>query len=207
MIELINRYLPDKKKELIILNSKYINLINRRKFNLSILKKQTTGQAETVFNHLLKNKKKSSIFLNSCDVFSIFDLKKFEKLKESSDIIIFVSKNSNQELSNDSYSWVEFKGNRFINIFIKRKPKKNLKILTGNFYFKNENIYKNCFINYPKSEMNEIYIDNIIKIAKKLQMKISVMEDDIYINLGTPQLINDFLFWFNFFNFRKQNGY
>ena len=40
------------------------------------------GQAETVFNHLLKNKKKSSIFLNSCDVFSIFDLKKFEKLKE-----------------------------------------------------------------------------------------------------------------------------
>ena len=38
-------------------------------------------------------------------------------------------------------------------------------------------------------------------------MKISVMEDDIYINLGTPQLINDFLFWFNFFNFRKQNGY
>ena len=102
---------------------------------------------------------------------------------------------------------MEFKGNRFINIFIKRKPKKNLKILTGNFYFKNENIYKNCFINYPKSEMNEIYIDNIIKIAKKLQMKISVMEDDIYINLGTPQLINDFIFWFNFFNFRKQNGY
>lgn len=207
LIELINRYLPDKKKELIILNSKYINLINRKKFNLSILQKQTTGQAETVFNHLLKNKKKSSIFLNSCDVFSIFDLNKFEKLKESSDIIIFVSKNSNQELSDNSYSWVEFKGNRFINIFIKRKPKKNLKILTGNFYFRNENIYKNCFINYPKSVKNEIYIDNIIKVAKKLHMKISVMEDDIYINLGTPQLINDFIFWFNFFNFRKQNGY
>ena len=82
MIELINRYLPDKKKELIILNSKYINLINRKKFNLSILQKETMGQAETVFNHLLKNKKKSSIFLNSCDVFSIFDLKKFEKLKK-----------------------------------------------------------------------------------------------------------------------------
>ena len=57
LIELINRYLPDKKKELIILNSKYINLINRKKFNLSILQKETMGQAETVFNHLLKNKK------------------------------------------------------------------------------------------------------------------------------------------------------
>ena len=50
----------------------------------------------------------------------------------------------------------------------------------------------------PKVRMNEIYIDNIIKVAKKLQMKISVMEDDIYINLGTPQLIKDFIFWFNF---------
>ena len=68
-------------------------------------------------------------------------------------------------------------------IFLLKENQKNLKILTGNFYFKNENIYKNCFINYPKSEMNEIYIDNIIKVAKKLQMKISVMEDDIYINL------------------------
>jgi hypothetical protein len=133
-------------------------------------------------------------------VFSIFNLNKFQKLKKNSDIIIFVSKRSYEELNSNDYSWVEFNGNKFTNIFIKKKPKKNLKILTGNFFFKNKDIYKNCFINCPKSSRNEIYIDDMIKVAKKLKMKISVIEDEIYINLGTPSLIKDFIFWFNFFN-------
>ena len=46
-------------------------------------------------------------------------------------------------------------------------------------------IYTKIVLSIIPKGKNEIYIDNIIKVAKKLQMKISVMEDEIYINLGT----------------------
>ena len=150
-----------------------------------------------------KDENNGSIFINSCDVFSTFNINKFQKLKKDSDIIIFVSKHSYIELENNSYSWVEFSGNKFKNIFVKKKPKKNLKILTGNFFFKSKHIFKKCFISCPKIHKNEIYIDDIIKVAKKLKMKINVIEDDVYINLGTPSLIKDFTFWFNFFYNKK----
>ena len=48
----------------------------------------------------------------------------------------------------------EFKGNRFINILLKKK--KNLKILTGNFYL-GMKIYTS-FYQLSQSEKNEIYI-------------------------------------------------
>ena len=76
---------------------------------------------------------------------------------------------------------------------------KDLNNLTEEFLV----IYKKCFINCPKTYKNGIYIDDIIKVAKKLKMKISVIEDDVYINLGTPSLIKDFIFWFKFYYNKK----
>ena len=92
VIEYINDFLPSKKKNLIVLkNNKYKKLINKNFFKLYFLKNKTNGQASTIFKilpHIVENK---SLFINSCDVFSIFDIDKFLKLKKKADIILFVS--------------------------------------------------------------------------------------------------------------------
>tara|TARA_Y100000590_G_scaffold54888_1_gene57403 strand:- start:1331 stop:1570 length:240 start_codon:yes stop_codon:yes gene_type:complete len=78
---------------------------------------------------------------------------------------------------------------------------KNLKILTGNFYFKNKIIYNKCFNRSLKNfNSKELYIDNLLKHGKNLGFKINVIEDENYINFGTPSLIKDFIFWKDYFN-------
>ena len=199
MINYLSEFLPDKKKIIIIRNKKYNYLINKKKFKIINLEKETKGQAETIYRSLKYVKEKQSLFINSCDVFSTFDINKFLKLKKNSDVIIFTSKKSFLNLPTNSYSWVEKKKDKGINIYVKKKPAKNLKILTGNFYFKNKRIFNDCFEKSNFKGDNELYIDKIVKSAIKLKYNVSVIEDREYINLGTPQLIKDSVFWKKYF--------
>ena len=201
-IDYINLFLPNKKKNIILLKkNKYTKYLNKKKFKLHFLNKKTKGQAFTIFEILKKFDHKKSFFINSCDVFSTFNIKKFLILKKTSDIIIFVSSKSFTELPDRAYTWVDSYNNNLKDIFVKKKPKKNLKILTGNFYFKNKIIYNKCFDRSLKNfNSKELYIDNLLKHGKKLGFKINVIEDENYINFGTPSLIKDFIFWKDYFN-------
>ena len=49
----------------------------------------------------------------------------------------------------------------------------------------------------------ELFVDDLIHEAHKLKFKINVIIDDIYINLGTPSLLKNFIFWNNLFNKSK----
>ena len=42
-------------------------------------------------------------------------------------------------------------------------------------------------------------IDDLIKTSLDLNYKVRVIEDDKYINFGTPSLIKDFIFWEKYF--------
>ena len=72
--------------------------------------------------------------------------------------------------------------------------------MTGNFYFKNKKIFQDCY-NKSKNKLinGEIYIDTLIKAGLQLNFKISVLFDDVYINMGTPKLLSEFNFWNKYF--------
>ena len=195
LIDYISQYLPKKNKILITYKNSIPKIINKKNFKFFYIKKRSKGQAETISEYLNKLKKDETFFVNSCDVFSTFNLKKYLKLKESSDIIIFVSSKSFVDLPVNAYSWVEIHNNILKNIYIKKKPKNNLKIITGNFFFKNKDIYLNFYSKLKNKNKKELYIDDLISEAIKLNYKVKAMEDDIYINLGTPELIKDYIFW------------
>ncbi len=202
IIEYIIDFLPSSKKK-IILNKeiKNKNLLKNNLFKVIVLNKKTDGQATTIHHSLFSLKKDRSIFINSCDVFSIFNIKKFLEIKKKADLIVFVSSKSFQDLKDKEYTWVEIIKNKLKNIYIKNKPKKKLKILTGNFYFKNKDIFNKCFNeSYKKKYKTEFYIDEIIKKASRLKFNVKVLEDEHYINFGTPDLVKDFIFWDKYFS-------
>ena len=199
LIDFLNQFLPNKKKILVTFKNKLIESLNVKKYKAYFLNKPTKGQADTVFEYLKNFSDKQSFFINSCDVFSIFNLRKYSNLIQKSDIIVFASGKSYEELSSNSYTWLESNKNELKNIFIKKKTKNNLKILTGNFYFANKKVYETCFLNAKKKYLKEIFVDDLIKEAIKLEYKVNIMIDDVYVNLGTPDLIKDFVFWKNFF--------
>ena len=200
-IDYINTFLPNKKKVLILKYKNYFTkFIDKKKFLLFFLNKKTKGQAFTIYKYLNQANVNGSFIINSCDVFSLYNIESFLKLKINSDIIIFVSSKSFQDLEDHEYTWIENEKNYLKNIYIKNKPVKNLKILTGNFYFKNKEIFKNCFENSLRNfDKKELYIDDLIKTSLDLNCKVRVMEDDKYINFGTPNLIKDFIFWEKYF--------
>ena len=179
--------------------NKLVEELSSKKYKIYFLDNETKGQADTIFQQLEHFKENESFFINSCDVFSTFNFKEYSKLVKTSDIIVFVSNKSFENLPSNSYTWVEFTKNKFKNVFIKNKPKKNLKILTGNFYFKNKTIYNRCFSHVLDKKLQEIFIDDLIKVSIKLKYNVNVIVDDAYVNLGTPDLIKDFIFWKNFF--------
>ena len=160
---------------------------------------KTNGQADTVFKILNKIPENKSIFINSCDTFSIFDLEKFESLKNS-DIIVFATNNYETDNNTSQGSWIKYnKFHRIKKIYLKSNRIKNTSRLTGNFYFKNKEIFIKCFNNSKKLINNEIFIDTLAQCAIKLNFKVSVIVDQIYVNMGTPKLLKEFNYWNNCF--------
>ena len=198
MIDVVNEYLPSNKQpSLITLNKKPNDLV--KKFKIIKLEKATKGQADTVMYALNTTPQNKSIFINSCDTFSIFNLNLYRSLKAKSDILVFTSQNIETDSFTNEGSWVKSKNNRIHNVYIKTKKKDNTLRLTGNFYFKNKDIFIKCYKKVHKKK-NEILIDNLVKEAVKMNFKVYSIIDNVYVNMGTPKLLKEFNFWENYFN-------
>ena len=200
MIDFIKRYLKSKKKIILVTLKKVKKL--KKNFNVVFLANKTKGQADTVFKTLPNILPKKSLFINSCDSFSLFNIKKFDILKKNSDIVVFVTQNYETDSETSEGSWVKVTKNcKVKNVFLKSKKVKNSCRLTGNFYFKNKEIFKKCY-NKSKDKLinNEIYIDSLILSAIRMNLKVTALVDDTYINMGTPKLLREFNYWNNYFN-------
>ena len=198
MIEVIYEYLPNKKHPYLITLNKKLNYLDG-KFRVVNLKSATKGQADTVTKVLNKIPKDKSIFINSCDTFSIFSLNLYKHLKIKSDILVFASQNTETDSFTNEGTWIKSKNHKIQDIFIKTKKKNNTLRLTGNFYFKNKDIFMKCYRKAYKKE-NEILIDNLVKEAIKMNFKVYSIIDNVYVNMGTPKLLKEFNFWENYFN-------
>ena len=203
MVMQVKNYLPSIKK---------INLISYKKkqkkltenFKLFCLRKKTDGQASTAFKLINKFSDNKSFFINCCDNFSIFDLKNFKLFKKKSDIIVFSSENYETDSLTRDGSWIKSLSNRVKKIFVKSSNIGLNKRLTGNFYFKNKEVFNRCYntVYSNKNSNNEILIDNLAKQAIKMKYKVYTVSDKIYVNMGTPKLLNEFNFWEIYFDAR-----
>ena len=198
MIDTVSEYLPNNKQSRLITFNKKPNYLSK-KFRITNLKQATKGQADTVMHVLNNIAKDKSIFINSCDTFSLFNLNLYRSLKAKSDILVFASQNFETDSSTNEGSWIKSKNNRIKDVYIKTQQKNNTLRLTGNFYFKNKDIFMKCFKKIHKNK-NEILIDNLVKEAVKMNFKVYSIIDNVYVNMGTPKLLKEFNFWENYFN-------
>lgn len=173
----------------------------------------TDGQAITVMRGLSAVDDRSSIVINSCDQGILFDEDKFNKLRESSDIIICGMRNYQPAISKpNSFSWVESNGDAVTKVSSKKcngDPRKDLVFISCLFY-KNKEILTNSINSLIKRNCrvnNELYIDESINDSISFGYKVSVLTVDSYLNWGTPEELNLFNWWSNFFKVANKNDY
>ncbi len=199
MINLIKKFLPQKNKINLITLKEHKTL--KEKFKIYKLNKLSKGQADSVYKmfHLIDDE--DSLFINSCDNFSLFDINLYKKLTKKSDILVFITDNYETDSHTSEGTWVKSQKNRLEKIWLKSPKILNSSRLTGSFYFKNKRIFSECFHKARNENYkNEIYIDNLIKVAIKMKFKVSCIRDDVYVNMGTPKLLREFNFWDKYFN-------
>ena len=203
MILQVKDYLPSLRKINLISYRQTQKLLNKN-FNLFCLQKKTGGQAESALKIINKLSNGKSFFVNCCDNFSIFELKNFKSLKKYSDIIVFSSGNFETDSMTRDGSWVKSSSNIIKKIFIKSTRIGMSKRVTGNFYFKNKEIFIKCYYEAfkKKNKNKEILIDDLAKQALKMKYKVNTISDKIYVNMGTPKLLREFNFWEKYFDVR-----
>ena len=123
-------------------------------------------------------------------------------VKKDSDIIVFVTQNYETDYNTKEGSWIKISSNNKVEkVYLKNKKIKSSFRITGNFYFKNKDIFEKCYDKSINTIINnEIYIDCLIYNAIRMQLKVSALIDDAYINIGTPKLLKEFNYWNNYFN-------
>ena len=123
-------------------------------------------------------------------------------LKKNSDIIVFLTQNYETDSNTTEGSWAQVaKNDKIKKVILKNKKIKNSLRITGNFYFKDKEIFEKCY-NKSKNKLinGEIYIDSMIYYAVRMNLKVSAIIDDTYVNMGTPKLLKEFNYWNKFFN-------
>ena len=203
MVVQVKNYLPSIKK-INLVSYKEKQKILTDNFNLFCLQKRTDGQASSALQMLNKFSNNKSFFVNCCDNFSIFDLNNFNLFKRKSDILVFSSENFETDNKTKDGSWIKSSSNKVRKIYVKSSKIGLNKRLTGNFYFKNKEIFTKCYnaVYAKKNTNNEVLIDNLVKQAIKMKYKVYTISDKIYVNMGTPKLLKEFNFWESYFDVR-----
>ena len=195
--------LPKSDKNYFICNEK---LLSKTKFKYFVnknfahskiitVKKKTKGQAYTcnlASKFICKN---DVITYGACDYFYKFNIKKYDKMINESDLIVFVHKPNKKNITNfKEYGWIKKGNNNSIqNIKCKNKvsnnPKKDF-VIIGSFTFKNKEIFTNSFKEMVKKKdkiNSEYYMDIMIMHAKKLKYKVKYINVNNFKSFGTPR--------------------
>ena len=195
--------LPPSKKNIFICNKKtvynskfkyYLKKFFRKSKVLQI-KKKTNGQATTCKIASRYINYNDIVTYGSCDFSYNFDIKKFNRLIKSNDLILFVHKPKIQNIVNfKEYGWVKKEKNNSIKtIKCKNKVSKNPKndyIITGSFTFKNNKIFHHCYKEMIKKRYkinNEYYMDTVAKCALDLNYSVKYILVKNFKSFGTPR--------------------
>lgn len=170
--------------------------IFKRNFNnyrILFLKRTTKGQAITCYKSLDYINDNEIINFLACDSSFKFNKLEYKKKIQKNDLIIYVTKPSDNELKKvKSYGWVSY-SNKIKKISCKMAASsspENDYLIIGSFTYKNKKVFKKCFNFMKKKQMivnNEYYMDTMAMIALKLKYKVDVIIVNKYINMGDPQ--------------------
>lgn len=169
------------------------------------LDKITDGQALTV-KAGLSDKITGPVIINSCDQGILYDEDKFDKLYDDADIIICGLKNYIPAINKPtSFSWIKTNGDMVEEITSKHcdgDPKDGIVFISCMIY-KNKRILEESIeslINRDAKTNGEFYIDESINDSIKLGYKVKYIKITSYINWGTPEELQMFNWWINFYN-------
>ena len=112
----------------------------------------------------------------------------------------------------EMYGWIEEENSVVKKVHVKKEYKnpQTDPIITGTFYFRKAEIYKQLAQSLLKSDEkvnNEFYVDSAINIAIKLGLKVIYFEIDYYLCWGTPNDLKTYNYWQNCFHKWKNHPY
>lgn len=172
------------------------------------LKKLTEGQAISCATATQELAFEDEVLVGACDSGFLADKQAFDELRAVADAIVFVFKdNPIVEGNPQAYGWVDVDPRgHVVNISVKKplseNPVKDYAIC-GTFWFKKVGIYNQYLkqmIQLNLKVNNEFYIDELINIYLKNQMKVCVLPVDILFCWGTPQDYENYKLTYNYWN-------
>lgn len=135
------------------------------------------------------------LLIAGCDNGMIIDKKKFDSMRENTEIIVFTFRNNEVVLKNpDAYGWMKVdEADNIIGLSIKKAlsdTPKNDHAVVSTFWFR----HGQQFVTAAKKMIaendrvnNEFYVDQVLKHALELGYHAKVFEIERYIGWGTPR--------------------
>ncbi len=168
----------------------------------------TEGQACTCLlaKDLINNDEE--LIIGASDNGMIYDKQAFKALKNDTDAIVFSYRNNATVCSKpNQYGWVEADEQNNIKHMSVKKAISNNPIndhaVVGAFWFKKGRVFVEAAEHMIKENRrinNEFYVDECINDLLALGYKAKVFEIDHYICWGTPDDLDTFEYWQDFFN-------
>ena len=174
------------------------------------------GQACTTEKIMKEIDDDTSILLSACDNGVLYDSDKFADLIEDpqNDIVVWSYRNNYTAYRNpDMYSWLDVDGDDIKGVSVKKFPGGNPVdeyAIVGTMFFRNKDVYLQSLLQtYEKNVRTngEFYVDSILNEAIDLGYTVKNFEVDHYICWGTPDDLNTYRYWQNFFNAVKWHPY
>ena len=198
-----------------IMSIPWINKKNNKLICVNDIEHQSNGLEKKILNHFPNTtfihdhvkldqafgcylareflKDEDELFIGACDNGFLLDIKQFNKLKKTSDVIILSHSNDlNIHKDPDAHSWLRVvNGNSVKNLSFKKTLSKdytNDHATTGMFWFKSSNLFLNYLERMIKSGLGiskKFYVDQLINIFIQNQKSVKFL-DVKYICWGTP---------------------
>tara|TARA_B100000989_G_scaffold298957_1_gene291403 strand:- start:29280 stop:30044 length:765 start_codon:yes stop_codon:yes gene_type:complete len=180
-----------------LIQKKIIKRFFKSQVKIIILKNETKGQADTIYKTRNFIPKGSIVNIAASDTICKFDIKKYYKMIEVNEALIWTSKPKKFQIVNLRQFGSVIRRRKKIFVYCKKQIKfRPLNIITGFFSFKNNgkifSILKFARQNKKYFINNEIYLDTIFEIfSKKYSDKINMFAINKIISFGTPEEYNE----------------
>lgn len=207
-------YLPKSKNIYLIIKKSIFDksrvlkkIAKQENIKFFFLSSNTLGQADTISNVQKSLPISKEAIIHSCDYILKFNVDYFLEMKKKCDVIIFSTKLKNKIVNNyNDYAYCKIKNKNDVEKIVEKKTisddPANDNIVTGSFWFKKiSDCIKSQEISvYNKNLINnEYYVANNVNNLIDIGLKVKIMHVDHWINLGDYFVLQEYIYWKNFF--------
>ncbi|MBI5883929.1 MAG: NTP transferase domain-containing protein [Elusimicrobia bacterium] len=179
---------------------------------LFVLDEQTSGQAETAAKAASRLDPDEPVLVSSCDHGLLWDEAAWQKLlAEGPDLVVVgVRGYPDVRRSPESYSYIDAgSGGRIRRVSVKKalgpSPREDL-LLVGTFYFRTSRLLSELageLLSRGVKVGGEVYLDSVGDLAVERGLDVRAFEAWSYLNWGSPDALDQFLYWDGYFTGTK----